>query len=213
MPTIERPIELSEQSLALIAAKKLIPGFSHTNWSDADLLPVRQEIRNYYRDAQRLACVYCRNPVGAVSAVGAQIEHIVSKASYVQFMFLPQNLCLICPDCNQCKLDDEALGIVHDPLTRHRVRYPTSSNAFNIVHPHFDNYEEHIIKAGRIYVERTDKGHWTIGACKLNRFTRRFGVSQELIDDAKSIELEERFHDSHSSAEGISNVTADIKNL
>jgi len=63
-----------------------------------------------------------------------------------------------------------------------------------IVHPHFDDYDDHIIKANRIYIDRTLKGHWTIGACALNRFYHTFGMCEELVEDLDLIQMEEDIH-------------------
>lgn len=85
--------------------------------------------------------------------------------------------------------------MLHDPIITgdRRVRYPTASTSFRIVHPHIDDYEEHIIKANRVYVDLTPKGHYTIGICKLNRFFHHFGVCDEFINDARLAEANELF--------------------
>lgn len=181
---------------ALISRKESSPDFSHTNWGDDDLLILRQKIRNFYRKEQKLCCVYCDNPISAISPDGAHIEHIVPKSLYKDFIFTPVNLCVICPDCNQCKSNNEVL---QNPLKRTGIKkYPRSSGAFKIVHPHFDVYSDHIIKAHRIYVDLTPKGHWTIGACKLNRFYHLFGVCDEFLDDTNIIRSNENFHESQT---------------
>lgn len=56
MPILNEPVILSDESLAVIRAKTNAPGFNYTSWGDADLEAVRCEIRNHYRDVQRLAC-------------------------------------------------------------------------------------------------------------------------------------------------------------
>lgn len=72
--------------------------------------------------------------------------------------------------------------------------YPKSTNAFKIVHPHFDNYDEHIVVFRRkYYVPRTDKGSFTIFSCGLNRFIRAFGWRTETVDHAEVITLMTEF--------------------
>ena len=191
MPTIENPIVLSDASLALIEQKKATANFSHTNWGDEDLQPVRREIREHYRNVQRLVCVYCLGSVSAHSAVGAPVEHIVPKSQHLHFMFEPENLCVICPDCNKFKSNRESL--VNPVLTANRVNYPKNSALYRIVHPHFDSYSNHIAKFNRLYVECSDKGGYTIYICNLNRFFRRFGRCDELVNDVALVEQAERF--------------------
>ncbi|WP_265169730.1 hypothetical protein [Pseudomonas solani] len=137
------------------------------------------------------------NPIASISANGANIEHIIPKSKKIEFIFEPKNLCVICPDCNEVKRSQEVTGDEPNPLKRNAIQYPRTSGAFKIVHPHFDNYSEHIIHANRIYIDITPKGHWTIGACKLNRFYHRFGVCEELVEDVALIEEEEAFHKFH----------------
>jgi len=192
MPIIDRPVEFNAESLALIEKKNSDPEFTHTNWGDDDLKALRAEVRNHYRTIQRLQCVYCKEPIGIRAAHAAPIEHIVPKSQYLEFIFEPKNLCVICPDCNEYKGKNEVL---HKPVITgaRRKRYPTASSSFRIVHPHIDDYEAHIIKANRVYVDLTPKGHYTIGICKLNRFFHHFGACDEFINDAKLAEANELF--------------------
>lgn len=193
MPIIENPIEFSQQLKDIIATKLKTPNFQHTNWSDDDLEPARQEIRNYYRKEQRLTCIYCKGPISIRSASGANIEHIVPKSANIHFIFESKNLCVICPDCNEYKGKREVLA---EPVTtsKNKIKYPSKSSDFRIMHPHFDDYEDHILKANRIYVERSDKGGYTIYICNLNRFFRKFGRCEEYVNDIQIIEQAERFH-------------------
>lgn len=192
MPILNEPVILSDESLAVIRAKINAPGFSHTSWGDPDLEAVRCEIRNHYRDVQRLACVYCQAPVAMRSAQGAPVEHIVPKSQHVGFMFEPKNLCVICPDCNEYKGKREVL--VEPVLVADRVNYPTSRMAFRIMHPHYDEYEDNIMRHNKVYVECSDKGGYTIYICNLNRFFRKFGRCDEFVNDAELVRRSERFY-------------------
>lgn len=193
MPIINQAIILSEEALVLINSKVNTVGFSHANWADDDLQSVRREIREFYREAQRLVCAYCLGPVSDRSAAGAPIEHIVAKSQHLGFMFEPKNLCVVCQDCNEYKSSRETLA---DPvLVSHRVNYPSNPALFRIVHPHYDTYDDHVIKCNRLYVECSDKGGYTIYICNLNRFFRRFGRCDELVNDASLIQQSERFYE------------------
>ncbi|WP_282349365.1 HNH endonuclease [Pseudomonas sp. PS01301] len=208
MPIINQSIAFTSQSLALIAQKKMDPEFNHTKWSEDDLRALRAEIRGYYRHIQRLICVYCQEPIGVRAAEAAPVEHIVPKSQYLDFIFEPKNLCVICADCNHFKGSNE---VMFEPVVRgpRRKRYPTVSSAFQIVHPHFDEYDLHIIKANRVYVDLTSKGHYTIGICKLNRFFHFFGACDEFINDAALVEANDLFF-STGSVEVSTLVNGDI---
>lgn len=190
MPIINVPLVYSEASLAKINEKMAGENYSHRDWSAPDLEAVRCEIRDYYRSVQRLQCVYCQGAVALRSAGGAPVEHIVPKSQYLSFMFEPKNLCVVCPDCNEYKSKKE----VFDPvMVAPRVNYPAIGNAFRIVHPHFDEYEEHIMKHNRVYVDCSDKGGYTIYICNLNRFFRKFGRCDEFVNDVALVQQSERF--------------------
>ena len=125
--------------------------------------------------------VYCKRDVSLQSASNSHVEHILPKSRYFKFIFEPKNLCVICADCNEIKREQEALDFNDELLKSKEITlYPRSSKAFLIVHPHFDNYDEHIkILIGGHYLDLSPKGNKTIGICKLNRILHNFGWPDE----------------------------------
>lgn len=194
MPTINAPIIYSEAAKEIINKIMADDTFSLDSWSNKELEPVRVEIRDYYRTAQRLICVYCQNPISSRAASGAHIEHIIPKSENLNFIFEPLNLCVACPDCNEYKSKRK---ISFDKITssRNKLKYPQKSKYFRIVHPHLDEYKEHILKANRIYLELSEKGGYTIYICNLNRFYRKFGRCDEYIEDIQLVEQSDIFFD------------------
>ncbi len=193
MPAINNSVVFSELNAKKIKAIKKEPGYSHARWKDDDLEEIRREVRDFYRVEQRLNCVYCLNAVTARSALGAHIEHIVSKSQYPQFMFEPKNLCVACPDCNEYKSQREAFADAA-MRTNPRRKYPTDIKQYRIYHPHFDEYGKNILKAGHLYFEVSPAGGYTIYICNLNRFSQQFGVSEELINMLTVMAEAQRFH-------------------
>lgn len=189
MPLITNPVECEATHLEIVALTKARSDYSHRSWSNDDLLPVRSFIRAYYRNEQRGLCAYCKERISTQTADNAHVEHIVPKSLHLNFMFEEKNLCVICADCNVIKRNQETLNEVPDtlaarPAAAARRQYPRSSGAFLIVHPHFDNWDEHIQKFGVRYTDKTDKGIFTIKACKLNRyFHNNFDVDDEYLND------------------------------
>ncbi|HCS63981.1 MAG TPA: hypothetical protein DIW64_07775 [Cellvibrio sp.] len=174
----------SESQLTLI--KKHPP--DHKIWGCSDLESIRCDIRNHYRQEQKGVCAYCGNLISLTSPLNANVEHIVAKSVQPQFMFESQNMCVICADCNQIKKDQEVRNDIPGVLRNNKAqRYPRSSSAFKIVHPHFDIWSEHIIKMGVIYIDRSTKGAYTILTCKLNRYVHAFGIGDAYISDAELI--------------------------
>lgn len=181
MADIATPVTFSKEMRQTIASKKASPTFTYLDWSVDDLQELRCCIRDYYRQAQRGTCAYCKKDVSLQAALNCHVEHIAPKSKYEDFMFEPKNLCVICADCNAIKREQEVLQEVPDTVVNGSLRkqYPRSGSAFKIVHPHFDDYDDHIEIFGLFYGDKTDKGHFTIGACKLNRKLRMFGWEAE----------------------------------
>ena len=165
---IDSPINYSAESKELIrlvterCSSKLIADV----WSYEELDPVKAEIKNYYKLKQNYRCSYCWREILINHSAAWDTEHIVPRSLHPQFIFEPKNLCIACKDCNLAKGNVEVL------VNKTRKRYPTKSSDFKIVHPHFDEYEEHIsIHIERIYMPKSDKGKFTIIHCDLLRFS------------------------------------------
>jgi uncharacterized protein (TIGR02646 family) len=187
MPDIAVAYTYTPEEQQTIEQRKQVTGFSHQNWSDVELMGVRSSLREHYRIQQTGVCCYCRNMVSLQSALNSHVEHIAPKSLYPDFMFNTKNMCVICSDCNEIKRQQEVLSEVPDTINdgSGRRRYPWASNSFKIIHPHIDEYDDHIIQVGKLYVDRTPKGHFTIGACKLNRYVQKFGWETELVNEAE----------------------------
>jgi 5-methylcytosine-specific restriction endonuclease McrA len=135
-------------------------------WDAECFRGVRAEIKDFYKIKQDYICSYCAKRVQVRHSMVWDTEHIVSKERHPEFMFEPRNLCIACKDCNGYKDEAEVLS------NAKRVKYPTKGQDFLIVHPHFDEYGEHIrILAKDIYVARSKKGGFTKRICQLDRFT------------------------------------------
>ncbi|MGI2880656.1 HNH endonuclease [Vibrio furnissii] len=185
MADINTPVSYCKNLEDVMSTIKSNDNFDHKSWGCAELEVVRAYVRNHYRKQQQGLCAYCRNPVSTQSASNCHVEHIAPKSRYTKFMFEPKNLCVACADCNEIKKEQETLGEEPDPIVKgnSRIHYPRSTNSFYIVHPHFDNYDDHIEIFNGHYVDKSDKGHFTIGACRLNRRLRAFGWEETLISE------------------------------
>ncbi|UYP73494.1 HNH endonuclease [Pantoea dispersa] len=184
MADIENEYTFSAEDLETL---ELIKGadFSHLSWGDESLAEIKRKIRDFYRNEQHGECAFCKNDISLRSAFNCTIEHIIPKSQYIEFMFTGKNLCVICADCNEIKRAQEVANEIHEVIngTARRVRYPRSTTAFRIVHPHFDSWNDHIIRFGRAYIDKTSKGINTIAICNLNRFFHKFEVGEEYITE------------------------------
>jgi len=192
MSDIKQSIEYTDSQKTQIEVKLQDITFTHNDWEGDDLIDLRKAIREFYKKEQYGFCSYCKNSVSIQVADNCHIEHIAPKSKYRSFIFEPKNLCVICAECNKIKRAQETLNQEPDTVNRgsNRKLYPRSSNAFKIVHPHFDNYEDHIeIFGDYFYVDKTVKGGYTILYCKLNRRLHHFGWRREYTEDSAVIDM------------------------
>lgn len=159
---------------------------SHGIWNDGtpEILKARGHIRLHYLREQDFRCAYCRIQKKEKHGMTWDVEHILPKSKYPEFLFEPENLAIACKECNGSKDDQD---ILQRGLGR-KKQYPCASNAFTIVHPHYDKYSEHIeisiVEGKRRYrVLNKDKGKQTYIACNFFRFDFEYG-EWESFDDA-----------------------------
>lgn len=132
----------------------------------------KKNLRVNMYNKQNKRCAYCRIHV-PLACVPMHREHIVYKDEHPQWMFLPENLCVACPTCNEFKGTTEVLD---DPQS---TTYPKESAGFKIIHPMYDKYSEHIELVGDVlYKGKTNKGIFTIETCRLYRV----GLAEERVD-------------------------------
>lgn len=187
MPDISNQIKFTSSSKKIISDFEANISLTYKNWGDPNLLPLRLEIRDFYRTEQKFECSYCRKQTSVKGPNNAQIDHIVPKSTRKEFLFHPKNLCVVCEDCNTSKGEKST-------LKNKKIKYyPRSSNAFIIYHPHFDIYSNEIIVTnGIFYSGRTLKGRNTVAMCNLGRFhVALYDVEPELISQKKAQELTE----------------------
>ncbi|MBV2190200.1 HNH endonuclease [Providencia rettgeri] len=181
MADINTPVKYTKSAQNTISIKTNDPSFLHSHWDKDEIEIIRKEIRDHYRKIQNGICVYCKSSVSLSSALNCHVEHIAPKSLYKKFIFEPKNLCVVCADCNTIKREQEVHETCENTLKKVATVYPRSSGAFKVYHPHFDNWDEHIICFNGIYADLTDKGANTIRICRLNRRLRMFGVDERFI--------------------------------
>lgn len=163
------------EDLDLVNGFSILKDRESVSWSDEKYSHVRKTIKDHYLKEQDYTCFFCRQRIVVNSNRAWDAEHIISKSTHPNFMFEPKNLCITCPDCNNEKRDARVLD------RESRVRFPMNSAAYKIVHPHFDNYGEHldVIVVGKLYRMKTLKGRYTYRIYGLDRFMMDAGLSRE----------------------------------
>ena len=149
-------------------------GLDASDWDSGKkyIKSFKKNLRDDMYNKQNKLCAFCRIHV-SLACVPMHREHIVYKNEHPQWMFLPENLCVACPTCNEFKGTTEVL---EDPQT---VSYPNESTGFKIIHPLYDKYSDHIELVGDVlYKGKSDKGIFTINTCHLYRVD----LAEERVD-------------------------------
>lgn len=174
---------------------------SYKIWNDTknvDINLFRKDARNHYLDQQKSACFYCKIFIFSKNGLHWQVEHILPKSLFPQFLFEPLNLIVICPDCNREKDAQNPHVAGNNALSQ--KTYPSKSTRFKIIHPFYDNYEEHIHKIPANHCDYpnhyflkalTPKGKATVKMCDLNRFYQEFAGYKDM--KGKQIESTDKF--------------------
>lgn len=171
--------------------------FCLETWSDNDISDIKDSIKQFYIHEQQFTCPYCKQIIRSTNGRLWDIEHIIPRENEKNFMFSEQNLCVSCPDCNNRK------GATKISTSKAQKKLPTRPDLYIIIHPHFDEYEQHIevIKAGAYYVAKTKKGEKTIIICGLNRFYEFAGYNQEVTSDNQIFQLANALTNSQTELE------------
>lgn len=158
MPLIRTPIVFSPQEFVLISSA------NHADdWELSKFKHIIKKIRVYYKAQQKMLCPYCNIEIDEAGNF-VSVDHITPKKQHFQFMFAPKNLAVVCVKCNTYKSSKKTLPNFSNNT------YPSSSRKFLIIHPHFDEYKDHIkLIDDQFYRGKTPKGFKTISICKLDR--------------------------------------------
>ena len=126
---------------------------------------LKASIGRKLREIQYPHCIYCgihENLVGNL-----QRDHIAPRNPWIEFVFEAQNLVLACASCNGFLKKNN-----FDTISSYSTEYKKCK--FNIIHPYFDKYQDHIHFSPQknkiiIYPKRNSrKGKKTIQVFELN---------------------------------------------
>ncbi len=170
-------------------------------WGCDELSALRGKIKRFYLDSQARRCCYCRRLNATNHGRAWDVEHVIARVLQHSFMFEPENLAVACIDCNSAKSDRVV-------LVRPRTQFPRRSDAYSIVHPHYDEWDEHLMFGSYIYAPKSAKGSRTIDVCKLYRFYELEGQEALFAKDRRYADLAERMLFAKSAEEAEPSVFA-----
>jgi len=153
-----------------------------TYWAADTVAPVRKAVKDHYIAEQQQLCCYCHQHIATNNNAVWDGEHVISRETKPVFMFEPCNLAVSCKDCNIAKAVTNVLK------NKNRVTFPLKSTDYIIVHPHFDDYDDHIHWIGPVvYAAPSDikKGSNTIEMCDLTRYARQSAGLKGSVHDRR----------------------------
>lgn len=175
-----------EPAKAIVHAFEALPfdDKKSSYWSEDETKVVRHAIKDHYITEQDFRCCYCRCRVLSRNKADWQGDHVIARDTHAQFMFEPRNLAISCRGCNGAKSNK---NVLKNPK---RKTFPVKASDYLIVHPHFDDYDEHIRWFGQVCAPRkSTKGANTIVVCGLMRFAAEYAGLDTDVNDRRFDEL------------------------
>ncbi len=151
----------------------------HTAWKDDCIKDLKSRIKEHLKKRQNNFCCYCLRNIFDEFNYVIDIEHILPKHKYVDFMFSLHNLAASCKRCNM-KMKGRSVAFIN-PCFEHN-RDPFATENYKFIHPNTDVFVEHILytvlqEGKNILVSysvknNSHKGRYSIDFFKLDRLAR-----------------------------------------
>lgn len=161
-----KPYTLSNEEVGIVTELQKNLKTPKEQWDDPSVTDIKMRIKKHYISEQDEKCAYCKVDLHTKHAGVWDAEHIIDKDSFPMWIFEPLNLCISCKDCN-CSKGNK---VVTKSLEYRN--FPRKSENYIIIHPHLDQYSDHIDVAvpGVTYRFKSEKGKKTIEICGLLRY-------------------------------------------
>lgn len=135
-------------------------------WNNDAIKEIKRKLKEHYLTTNKYQCCYCRKNFFGEFYMVIDIEHILPKKKFKDYMFEPDNLNVACKRCNMNIKGDKTDFIVNisDIIPDFKI-----SSKYHFIHPNLDNYNEHmnyffiIINDQKLikYKPISDKGKYT----------------------------------------------------
>lgn len=183
-------MEFTNSELALIQAAITKGG---DIWNDTTLDIIKQRIKTHYRNGTDGHCCYCRRRFRGEFKMDIDIEHVLPKSKFVDFMFEMFNLNISCKRCNMW-IKKERTDFLVDVTTI--VDNVLQSDQYYLIHPNFDSYfdnmdydvviknEVEIVK----FTPKRQKGKYTyvffkLSDIEINTLNEAQGINNEQVEE------------------------------
>lgn len=156
-------------------------------WENKKLDDIKTKIKDYYMHKHHECCCYCHRNLHGEFRMVIDIEHILPKSLFPDFMFDLENLNIACKRCNM-KIKRDKTDFVVD-INTVKSNYKQSEQYY-FIHPNLDVYQDHMIYELYIkndiklikYTHISNKGEYTYNYFKL------MDLEIDTLDRAQGIE-------------------------
>ncbi|MBL1411098.1 hypothetical protein [Sphingobacterium faecale] len=143
-------------------------------WNNELLVDLKARIKRFYRTNGSEVCCYCRRDFQDEFNMVIDIEHILPKSKYEEYMFEMGNLNISCKRCNMPIKGEKDDFVVDKALIRTDYSVPQH---YYFIHPNFDTYSNNldhfrlVVNEAKItkYIAKTNKGRYTYDYFKLSK--------------------------------------------
>lgn len=135
-------------------------------WENELLTNIKRKVKNHYLDVNHRQCCYCRRDFEDEFMMVLDIEHVLPKGYFTNFMFSLFNLSVSCKRCNM-RIKGNRIDFLSDHTTIHLN--PEDPSQYLFSHPNLDDYYDNIEYLAIIrnhkksikYLQLTPKGAYT----------------------------------------------------
>lgn len=151
----------------------------HASWKDECVKELKVRIKEHLKHRQQNFCCYCLRNIYEDFNYVIDIEHILPKHKFVDFMFDMNNLAASCKRCNM-KMKGRSVAFLK-PCFQNSIN-PFASENYKFIHPNSDVFEDHIrcvvLQEGRNILvsysvkSNSEKGNYSMDFFQLARLER-----------------------------------------
>lgn len=165
-------------------------------WSNVLLSDVKRKIKNYNRYIQSQQCCYCRRSFADEFNMVIDIEHVLPKGQFREYMFEMFNLSVSCKRCNM-EIKRERTDFIVDMEAINDN--PKDNKLYKLIHPNLDEYSKHIEYHVNTKDTNTLVKYQIIDGSKKGEFTYVFfelsNIERESMNQAQGIKITEKLSD------------------
>jgi hypothetical protein len=157
-------------------------------WNCSTLENIKTRIKSHFRNGDEGHCCYCRRRFKGEFKLDIDIEHVLPKSKFRDFIFEIFNLNISCKRCNML-IKKERTDFLVDVANIHLN--PRSSEQYLIIHPNFDNYFDNMLHYVVIcnheemvmFIPKQDKGQFThdffrLTEIQIDTFNKAQGIGE-----------------------------------